>query len=313
MRGSVIKTNTYVRRLLTFVPIIIALIAQPVLVVRSPIASAATTTITLVDEGFDAYEGTEATEPDGWDMIGTDDYTSAANSGLAIPGVAFNNDNDRATVSYSLASNQVSKSLSFWMRNVSGAGSSLVVDQLIGSDIVKTTIESITTDQTEETKTIQLEPQTNGITFTMQKNAGNIALDDVVITGEETSDTTKPTASLALDAINPTGYSVIAHDNEKLAVVTGNLYGSTGLIKSCSKSGIGIADYTLTCTIPNVLGDGTYSVRYNAKDASDNLSTTTTTAFILDHTKPSANIVYPAANQVLRAGAFTYQERPLTN
>ena len=185
MRESVAKRNTYVRRLLAFAPIIMALVAQPVLVMQSPIASAATTAITLVDEHFDDYDGHDASEPGGWGMIGTEAYTSAANSGLAIPGVAFSNDNDRATVSYSLASNQVSKSLSFWMRNVSGAGSSLVVDQLIGSDIAKTTIESIATDQTEETKTIQLEPQTNGIKFTMQKLGGNIAFDDVVVTGDE--------------------------------------------------------------------------------------------------------------------------------
>ncbi len=121
-----------------------------------------------------------------------------------------------------------------------------------------------------------------------------------------TPDTTKPTAVLNVDEYNPTSYSVVAHDNAELSIVTGNLYSGTGtLLKSCSTHVSGVADYTLNCAVPATYTDGTYKIKYNAKDAAGNLSSTGTTYFTIDNTKPSASITYPGANDVLSGGTFT--------
>ncbi len=123
-----------------------------------------------------------------------------------------------------------------------------------------------------------------------------------------TLDTTRPTVDLlspASGAINPTGYSIRGQDDTSLYIVTANLYKGSTLVKSCSERDLAVTDYTLNCTLPAVLSDGTYTIRYNAKDMAGNMSFTSSSNFVVDHTKPSVAIDTPASGAVLGTGSFT--------
>lgn len=118
------------------------------------------------------------------------------------------------------------------------------------------------------------------------------------------ADTSRPTTSLAIEPVNPTKFSVSAQDDTALAIVTGNIYSADGLEKSCSKRLSGTAEYVLQCAVPD-LRDGTYNVRYNAKDVSGNMSTTMSIPFTIDTMKPAVAITSPASKQVLTSNSFT--------
>lgn len=103
-------------------------------------------------------------------------------------------------------------------------------------------------------------------------------------------DTSKPTIVLnsPVDgSYNPSSYQLTANDNNKLSVVTGNLYSGSTLIKSCSASNANQPVYTLNCAVSNSLADGVYTIRYNAKDVAGNMSTTSTSTFVVDKTAPN--------------------------
>ena len=110
-----------------------------------------------------------------------------------------------------------------------------------------------------------------------------------------TLDNTRPTISLqtpVVDALNPTEIVATASDNVSLQTVTLNIYNqqNTILIKSCSKTVSGL-NAQVTCPVPNDLGDGVYTIRYNAKDTAGNISSTETRIFAVDHTAPAAPTV----------------------
>ncbi len=108
-----------------------------------------------------------------------------------------------------------------------------------------------------------------------------------------TYDITKPQVELttpSVNAVNPTTLSVQATDNFALKTVTANIYNATNtgsVIKSCSATATPAQtnNYTLNCPI-NGLAEGTYTIRFNARDMATNISTTKTSTFIIDNTAP---------------------------
>lgn len=124
-------------------------------------------------------------------------------------------------------------------------------------------------------------------------------------------DTTKPTTTLIspmVNAYNPATIVVNATDNEQLSVVTANIYQGATLIKPCSQSQLTVNEYALTCEVPSTLTNGVYTVRYNARDVAGNLSTTVSTPFNIDRTKPSLNLkdtsVGSVSQRILREADF---------
>lgn len=106
-------------------------------------------------------------------------------------------------------------------------------------------------------------------------------------------DTEKPTVELLnpeAGSYNPTQYQVKAIDDKKLEIVTANLYKGSDLLKSCSERNLDASEYTLTCPVPADLANGTYSIRYNAKDQASKLSQTMSSTFMVDTTDPTATL-----------------------
>lgn len=117
-------------------------------------------------------------------------------------------------------------------------------------------------------------------------------------------DNTKPTVTLnspAANSFNPSSLSVTANDNFSLDTVTANIYdqSNTTLLQSCSHAvtPVDTTSYPLSCAI-NSLPDGTYTIRYNAKDTAGNVSATLTSQFIVDHTAPTVTVT-PAGGNLL--------------
>lgn len=91
-------------------------------------------------------------------------------------------------------------------------------------------------------------------------------------------------------AYNPTEYIISATDDKQLAIVTGNLYRDGNLVKSCSDRDLATTAHVLICQVPATLADGTYVIRYNARDAANNISTTKESSFSIDRTKPTVTL-----------------------
>ena len=138
----------------------------------------------------------------------------------------------------------------------------------------------------------------------------NVRVEKVVQTAvyDFEPDTTKPTVSLiapAAGALNPSEIVVDASDDQALNRVTANVRNaSNAIVASCSPSANGAKTYRLTCGVPNTLADGQYTVRYNASDASGNVSATSTVIFSVDRTAPDVAIAAPAQGSAVR-GAVT--------
>lgn len=109
----------------------------------------------------------------------------------------------------------------------------------------------------------------------------------------EADDSVIPTVELTSGGdgtYNPAEYRVHAKDDTTLALVTGNLYRNTTLVKSCSARPVAVSEYTLVCPTSTTLADGVYAIRYNAKDTAGKLSTTKASTFTIDHTKPVVTV-----------------------
>lgn len=80
-----------------------------------------------------------------------------------------------------------------------------------------------------------------------------------------------------------------------LVKAVANLYGSTGLIRSCVNETISPAkaQHDFVCTInPSSLGGGDFYIKTNGHDAAGNVTNTVTWNFRIDFTAPSADIVF---------------------
>ncbi|WP_344739789.1 CocE/NonD family hydrolase [Microbacterium awajiense] len=81
---------------------------------------------------------------------------------------------------------------------------------------------------------------------------------------------------------------VDATDDIGLDAVVANIYQSGKLVKSTQTAGNGATSVSHTATV--ALPDGTYQIRYNARDAAGNLSLTRETTVTLDATAPTVTV-----------------------
>ncbi len=140
-----------------------------------------------------------------------------------------------------------------------------------------------------------------GVKFRVQAldNAGNYGAWSELV--HYYYDATKPEIEILSPAtdgafqINPV--SVRATDNMRLSQVVANIYGATGLIKSCSQNvgSLDTVEYTLNCDIGS-LSDGNYYVEANARDMADTISSTLQRNFIIDRTAPTVIITAPTGD-----------------
>ncbi|ERI90053.1 5'-nucleotidase protein [Clostridiales bacterium oral taxon 876 str. F0540] len=140
-------------------------------------------TVTVINEGFD---GVTNVAPANWTFIGTvGTYTTATNFGKASPSLKFaSNNNQLVSPNFNLTSQA---SLSFWIKGqTTDANSHLFVEKSDGT--TWSSVEDIKPlPTTGTTKTYILDTSTKQIRFTYTKSAGNLSLDDVVITQEAAS------------------------------------------------------------------------------------------------------------------------------
>ncbi len=136
----------------------------------------------LINEGFSG--GNVA--PTGWTFttIGSDIYTGTGYFGLAAPAIKFDNTND--AVQTPTLSNPTN--LSFWVKGTGTSGTSaFLVQQYVSG--AWTTVANLTVGGTSPydlptmgtTKTFALDPLATRVKFSYTKSAGNVGLDDVVI------------------------------------------------------------------------------------------------------------------------------------
>jgi hypothetical protein len=130
----------------------------------------------LVDEPF---AGGSTTPPSGWTLTGMGQYTSVENSGRAPPSLQFNSTDDQVvTPTVSKPTN-----LTFMTKgNSIDAASSLLVESLVsGNWITNTTIVNLSNSKV--TRSVNVSTNATQFRFTYTKVAGNLAFDDVIITG----------------------------------------------------------------------------------------------------------------------------------
>ncbi len=135
----------------------------------------------LIDEPFDEAP----LEPAGWTFSSVVAYSSALNSGRAIPSVKFDSDGDQITSpAFSGGTN-----LQFWMRANPSSGNTnsfgtLVVGQNIGGSW--STLYTVTDPVNVGTiHSVALSASVIQLRFTWNKTSGNIAFDDVIVNGTD--------------------------------------------------------------------------------------------------------------------------------
>ena len=149
----------------------------------------------LVNEGFD--NGT--TLPAGWSVesgsIGGT-YTSSGNYGASSPSLQLKNS---VTISTPTFSNPTS--LSFWCRgNGSPLTSTLEIQQLLGGTWSE--VDTLTITGTGTTLSYSLDSSATQVRFVFTKNSGNLAFDDVVITGTSGSSGSSGGSLISTDTVN---------------------------------------------------------------------------------------------------------------
>lgn len=126
------------------------------------------------------------------------------------------------------------------------------------------------------------------------------------ITLEAVPDTTRPETTL----VTPTtagpfralSVAVTATDDRGLRRIVANIYKGSTLVKSTQTQVGGASSGTHTATVN--LPDGDYTVKYNSQDLAGNISKTSTFAFTIDTTAPTATVKEGAAYTVVQNGAY---------
>ena len=136
----------------------------------------------IVDEGFDDFQN--GTRPSGWTFFScdadSDTYTSSSNYGRNLPSLMLDSSDD-----YILTETFSSPyALTFWMKGMGTDGSSsLLVEELYASSWhTVTSIQPIPTTGTTA-GSFSIYNTTTQLRFSYTKSAGNLAFDDVIITG----------------------------------------------------------------------------------------------------------------------------------
>ncbi len=149
---------------------------------------------TLINEGFNSVGSSGTPAPTGWTFSGiTSTYTGAGYFGVTSPSIKFDTTNDNV-VTPTLAN---PNSISFWVKGTSTASttSSFLIEEF--SNAAWVTVATLTPSGIGDlnlptsgtVKTFPLQSTTTKIRFTYTKDAGNVGLDDVLITGNYTPNT----------------------------------------------------------------------------------------------------------------------------
>jgi len=120
-------------------------------------------------------------------------------------------------------------------------------------------------------------------------------------------DTERPTATLVTPTtagpFSSLAVRVDATDNAGLQRIVANIYRDGTLVKSTQTAVAGGAK-TGTHTATVQLPDGNYTVKYNSQDRVGNISATSTFAFTIDATKPTATVKDGASFTVATGGSY---------
>ncbi len=148
--------------------------------------------VELVNEGFDG--GT--TLPTGWTVesgsIGGT-YTSGGNYGVSSPSLQL-----KSSVTFSTPALSNPTNVSFWYKgNGSSFTSTLVVEQLVGGTWSE--VDTAAISGSADTFSHALDSSATQVRFVFTKNSGNVAFDDVVITGTSGSSGSSGEGSLILE------------------------------------------------------------------------------------------------------------------
>ncbi|MGD9873066.1 MAG: hypothetical protein AB7T27_02235 [Kiritimatiellia bacterium] len=147
----------------------------------------------LLDEGFDAAPE----PPPDWTFSGIATYTSDSSSGDEPPSVKFDGTGDSVTTP-DIAS---PTNLSFWLKGIStDASSSFLIEGYNGGWVTITNMTNLTRTEDAAEKSVNCSAVYTKIRFTYTKSAGNLAFDDLLITGLPPGP--KPAQQLLLDQIN---------------------------------------------------------------------------------------------------------------
>lgn len=140
------------------------------------------TSTNLLDEPFDAAPSA----PAGWTFTGVSSYSTAANAGRNPPSVKFDSDGDQVTsTSFSGGTN-----LTFFIRANPASGSysegSFVIEAYDGGWATLGTLSNPT--NVGSTQVFAIATSVTRLRFTWNKTAGNIAFDDVIVSGPASGD-----------------------------------------------------------------------------------------------------------------------------
>ncbi len=149
----------------------------------------------LINEGFDAWP----TKPAGWTFNGIADgdiYTTATNYGLASPSLKLDASGDYITT----ASFADPQELSFWIKGQGTAGSSsLLVDEYYFPNWNRMT-EIVPLPLTgTDISGLLFNPSATLVRFSYNQDTGDLAFDDVLVTGLAPTPTASPTPTLTPD------------------------------------------------------------------------------------------------------------------
>lgn len=223
----------------------------------------------LINESFD----NGAVAPPGWVLNVTGTYTTDASSGNAIPSLKFGATGDYIETETFANANAVS----FWTKGYSiSATSSLSVEGFDGLSWV--TISEISNlANTENITEIGLESNIVKLRFTYDKDVGNLAFDDLVVSGDNTQAT--PPADNSLNAtvsltINETSVLVGQNQADIAFSVNGDslvniLYGETSSYGNESGEANVNADTEATVSLNNLSCSTTYHYQIQAENLND--------------------------------------------
>jgi len=162
----------------------------------------------LIDEGFDGFD--TGTRPAGWTFTGcnqnSDTYTTANYYGLASPSIKLEATSDAIETAAFAAPSQ----FQFWVRGVgTDDTSSLLVEEYFSLDWhTVTDIAGLPTSGTT-LGPFALNASATRLKFTYTKNEGNLAFDDVCVSGAETPTVTPTASSTPTPSVTPTPTSSV--------------------------------------------------------------------------------------------------------
>lgn len=159
-------------------------------------AHAVSPTSTVVNDNFDGYDGTDADAPQGWVFSGIGNYQSGHTAGNSLQFNATGSNDGIATRTFSLGAGQTAKDVSFWLKSNDAPGEnathgSFTVSEAANSNIyteVKNGFISAKDVPTSWTKyTFNLSSDTNALRLEFSKTDGNLALDDLIVTANNSA------------------------------------------------------------------------------------------------------------------------------